>query len=238
MAFDPSDPFDNTRNEEWIIEHVEASGPITASRNVAPEELATWRGKLPDILLDIWNKFGLIQTYGGLIQWCLPEDMSRVVDLVLKGDREFDASRIYPYAYSAFGEIYCWSPEWRRVRINLVGGTVWVNQYFNPKDRYNANLNAISAVEKATPEHHDAWDEDEKPLFDRAVAALGVPDFGECFGFFPALSMGGAARLENLRRVKALEHFTFLAQTQEFMLTGLMVPPQDMLPIGASRPAR
>lgn len=35
---------------------------------------------------------------------------------------------------------------------------------------------------------------------------------GECYGFFPALEIGGVSLVENTRKVKALEHFTFLAQ--------------------------
>ena len=59
------------------------------------------------------------------------------------------------------------------------------------------------------------WYEDtpEAPLmFKRTRKALGELTLGEVYGFVPALEFGGVARLENVRRVSALEHFSFLAQ--------------------------
>ena len=50
-------------------------------------------------------------------------------------------------------------------------------------------------------------------------------ELGECYGFFPALAMGGAPKLENLKRVKALVHFAFLAQLQPFTLMDYLARP-------------
>ncbi|WP_259779841.1 DUF1851 domain-containing protein [Aestuariispira ectoiniformans] len=71
----------------------------------------------------------------------------------------------------------------------------------------------------------NAYDEDDKPLFARAKKKLGALEPGECYGFFPALAMGGAPKLENLKRVQALEHFLFLAQLQQFTLVDFLSRP-------------
>lgn len=49
-------------------------------------------------------------------------------------------------------------------------------------------------------------------LFARTLKKLSELSPGEVYGFFPALAMGGSARLDTLRKVKALEHLAFLAQ--------------------------
>ena len=158
--------------------------------------------------------------------------MSRIVRLVFDRDPDFDPDQIHVYAYSAFGSLYAWNKDFSKIEIDLTDGWVWCTKYFFPNKHSNVNLNFISAIEKVTPAHHDLFDEDRVLLFDRAVAKLGRPVFGECFGFFPALSLGGAICLENLKRVRALEHFVFLAQTVEFKLTGVDVMPDQMRCIG------
>ena len=59
------------------------------------------------------------------------------------------------------------------------------------------------------------WREDsgKAPLmFQKVRSALGEVALGECYGFVPALKLGGQAKVENVRRMSALEHFSILAQ--------------------------
>ncbi|WP_229381237.1 DUF1851 domain-containing protein [Shewanella psychropiezotolerans] len=58
-------------------------------------------------------------------------------------------------------------------------------------------------------------DLDENPLFERAMALLGPLEADEMYGFVPALAIGGAPKLENLQKVKVIEHLTFLADLGE-----------------------
>jgi hypothetical protein len=49
-------------------------------------------------------------------------------------------------------------------------------------------------------------------MFKKCIKRLGKLKHGECYGLVLALALGGSADLDSVRRVKALEHFTFLAQ--------------------------
>ncbi|OCG72786.1 hypothetical protein A7J15_09725 [Microbacterium sediminis] len=53
-----------------------------------------------------------------------------------------------------------------------------------------------------------------------AVAALGVPEIDECFGFVLPLSAGGANEVSNLTRRRLVEHLAFLVQ--------MGGPPRDL----------
>ncbi len=64
----------------------------------------------------------------------------------------------------------------------------------------------------------DGYDENSKPLFPSALKTLGRLEFGECYGFVPARALGGEAKLENLQRMRALEHFSILASLGRFHL--------------------
>lgn len=94
-----------------------------------------------------------------------------------------------------------------------------------PEDKMNENASVLAHVFVPEPEFFDAFDENEKRLFSRAVKKLGRPGPGEAFGFAPAIALGGSAVLPNLRIVPALEHFLILAQLQQFSLYSYLANP-------------
>ena len=59
-------------------------------------------------------------------------------------------------------------------------------------------------------------------MYERCQAMHGHLEAGECYGFFPALAVVGIGspfrRVENIQRVKAMEHFAILAQMGDFHL--------------------
>ncbi|MER0240400.1 T6SS immunity protein Tdi1 domain-containing protein [Fulvimarina sp. MAC8] len=62
-----------------------------------------------------------------------------------------------------------------------------------------------------------------EPMFSPCVERYGAPTMDECYGFFPALAIAGldspTRSVDHIKRVKALEHYTFLAQLDTFYLT-------------------
>lgn len=67
-------------------------------------------------------------------------------------------------------------------------------------------------------EAHDLLDLEGKLLFSRVVKKYGSLEIGECYGFMPALALGGLQDMEFVRRLKAPEHFAIIAQTVDFNL--------------------
>ncbi|WP_019331294.1 DUF1851 domain-containing protein, partial [Pseudomonas syringae] len=49
-------------------------------------------------------------------------------------------------------------------------------------------------------------------LFPPALETLGLLKADEMYGFVPALALGGPMELKNLKKVKTIEHLTFLSQ--------------------------
>lgn len=62
------------------------------------------------------------------------------------------------------------------------------------------------------PDALDIEDEKEKKIFKRAVKKLGALRADEMYGFEPALVIGGAPKLDNLVKVKVIEHLILLQQ--------------------------
>lgn len=46
----------------------------------------------------------------------------------------------------------------------------------------------------------------------QAKEKMGVPAFDECFGYEPILVAGGSEKVENLRKVKLIEHISLITQ--------------------------
>ena len=80
--------------------------------------------------------------------------------------------------------------------------------------------------------------QEDRDFFAAAAAKHGKLEPGEAYGFFPALQLGGAYRIENLRRVRAAEHFAILAQLEPFKLTRLTPPDPPAHPYGRLEPVR
>jgi hypothetical protein len=119
------------------------------------------------------------------------------------------------------------------VRIDLPTGMVFsralaptVFKNLAPAPRSTMDPNRIAAgLLPVDKDEADYLDVSGEPMYDRCCELYGAPDSGECFGFFPALAIGGisgpARRVENIKRVKALEHYALLAQLDTFYLTKL-----------------
>jgi hypothetical protein len=46
----------------------------------------------------------------------------------------------------------------------------------------------------------------------KAKEKMGIPGFDECFGYEPILAAGGSEKVENLRKVKLIEHISLITQ--------------------------
>ena len=48
--------------------------------------------------------------------------------------------------------------------------------------------------------------------YPEAVTRYGVPQFNECFAYVPILGLGGPEKVENLSKVKLIEHIYLISQ--------------------------
>ena len=55
-------------------------------------------------------------------------------------------------------------------------------------------------------------------MFERVFKTYSRLSFGECYGFVPAVALGGTPDLKHLKRLEAISHFAILAQAQKFTL--------------------
>ncbi len=214
--------------EEELKDLMDDNGAYTKRRIVPEELIAEFQGKLPDFILELWKQHGFGSWSNGLYQVCNPHDFDGLLSQVFHADKDFSHKDCHVFAYSAFGGLHVWSERHWVVEIDLLRNTLSCRGLLDPNKKRNPDM--ITVITLAIDDDDavaamNAYDIDNKPLFGRARKRLGDLEPGECYGFFPALAMGGAPKLENLKRTKALEHFTFLAQLQQFTLMDYLSRP-------------
>jgi len=221
------------RMQEGLEYLAKKVGKITPQPDAPAIDFETGRRVFPPVIPEIWQDHGLASFYGGRLLLCNPLDMAPVVQTLFAGDPDFDPAAIHVYAYSAFGVLLAWDQIHWRVEINLVDGRVSCPGLIYPDKKQNQTTAVVIPLTSFENQDLDWEDDDLKWLFTRARKTLGQLTYGDCYGFEPALAFGGEERLENLRRLRAVEHFTLLAQLQEFRLRdNLSRPIRDLRLIG------
>jgi hypothetical protein len=136
-------------------------------------------------------------------------------------------------AYTALGDLKVWHRRQRPMNVFLLQSEV-----FNPPpNSWHDRKTGQPFSEDFSGSNHVstgrwAFGPEQFEFFAAAVARHGALEPGEVYGFFPALQLGGAYKVETLKRVRAAEHFQILAQLDRFKLMRLTPPDPPAYPYG------
>lgn len=191
-------------------------GPAIKSELPSEAVLRSFEDKLPARLLEYWLEYGFCGWGEGIFWTVNPANYSEILDLWLADTPFVGKDNYYVIGRSAFGRLFVWG--------ETSGQSIKINPSYGMLLPADAAENLVKrGPEKtvdlffATNSKDDMEEEDMdgKPLFERAMAKLGPLDADEMYAFVPALVLGGAPKLENLQKVKVLEHLAFLAELGE-----------------------
>lgn len=181
-------------------------------------EIDALENAVPVAIRDLLIRRGRSVFRGGRIQLCHPQDLAMVMELVLRHDPDLAPEDTLPYAYSAFGTIYFVHAQHGPGQIDLLSGSVLCRRLTEDRFSQGDVGGSATSVFRLPDERLDLIGHDGHPMFDAAVLKHGPLGVGHCFGFFPALGMGGIAQLDSLQVIDAAVHFSILAQLVEFQL--------------------
>ncbi|MCG2639106.1 MULTISPECIES: GAD-like domain-containing protein [Bradyrhizobium] len=206
--------------------------PEHASR-ISPEEAARYADRVPQALIRFWREHGRGAYFDGLYWLCDPAPFDAVLDLIFRNDDEFNPSDMTVIAYTAFGYLKVWHRRRRQMSVSLLLSSVfnppassWHDRVTGQPFSEDYSVSAFASTRKSES------DRDDLELLAAAAARCGALEPGEVYGLFPALQLGGAYAVENLKRVRAAEHFQILAQIDRFKLTRLTPPDPPGYPYG------
>ncbi|ACA86618.1 GAD-like domain-containing protein [Shewanella woodyi] len=191
-------------------------GPAVKSKQPTAEELEFFEDKLPNRLLEYWQEYGFCGWGEGLIWVVNPADYADILMTWLSDTPFENADNYYVIARSAFGELIVWGEKTgQSIDINVNFGMIFPTDNTEKLKKRGEERSIELFFASMSKDSLDKKDLDENPLFERAMAKLGPLEADEMYGFVPALAIGGAPKLENLQKVKVLEHLTFLADLGE-----------------------
>jgi len=192
--------------DEAVSIFIDKMGSPTEYTPVPSAIIEHYKKILPERLLNYWQDHGWSAHAEGIFWMVNPAEYDGVVRSWL-GDTEFEKKDNYHViARTAFGGLYLWGEK--------TGHALKIESLLS---RYCAqdlgttevNLDRESQIFFLAPSVEGS---DFFSLFRRARRKLGLLKSDEMYGFVPALMLGGSEELENLEKVKIIEHLIFLSQ--------------------------
>jgi hypothetical protein len=191
----------------------------------------------PPSLAEFITTHGFLRFHDGLFSLCNPDEFRPILSLVFGDDKDFHDDECHVVGYSAFGVLECWSEKLANFTISLPEAAIFSRALTIANWAPIASRDHLASGAIPDKAQADFLDSPGEPMFDRCVKKLGSLNEGECYGFVPALAFGGiygpTRTVDHIKRLSALEHFTILAQLEQFKLVAVTVDALRVVrPIG------
>lgn len=175
--------------------------------DVSIETINKYKGKLPDEMLNIWNIMGYGIYENGFIQLVNPDDYDFVFKYI---DKLLEPSIVF--AITAMGDLLIWegNKNWtiapnegnrvkqidvRKCKSRVIGEIDFVFDILLGDDYGISGKNFF----------------DSKPYLD-IKDKLPTLEYGQCYGYVPALALGGKVSNKNLQVVDAKTYINIIGQ--------------------------
>ncbi len=179
-------------------EFIKTYGKPEVSILPSEEELSNFKSKLPSDLLEFWQKYGWSSFQGGLLRIIDPSQLQKIVS-----EDFLNHNKAIPIISTGFGSVFVWYKNYVYLldvlygRLMKLGDEVeLVFDFSFCKESYRKKV---------------LWSD----MFKKAVKKFGSLKMDECFGFVPALQIGGSEKFENIKKVKLPEYLGILANLTE-----------------------
>lgn len=156
---------------------------------VGQDVIEKYQGKIPVELLEIWQQYGFGAILNGYLKIINPDIFQDVIN-----ESYFRKDVAIPIFATGMGDIITWEE----------------NRYLRMINYRKGKFQGISAgfdfffqdfEEEFFCEKYLDWSP-----YPKAVEEYGMPTFDECYGYVPLLGLGGSEKVENMKKVKLIEH--------------------------------
>ncbi|MDQ0206979.1 T6SS immunity protein Tdi1 domain-containing protein [Alkalicoccobacillus murimartini] len=161
-----------------------------------------YEGFIPSELLKFWDEHGLGLVLGGYLRIINPDDYLKVIRETFLRSED-----VIPIFSTAMGDLLCWQKD-----------------PIDNSDGFIMQLNYRKGISKIIAFEFDLFVKflTEEPSFRvkkmdwqpyiEAAKRNGPPEYDECFGYVPLLGLGGDEKVENLKKVKIVEHIYLIKE--------------------------
>lgn len=181
---------------------------MECERQVADDAfLAKYANTAPKELITLWKEVGLGIFSNGLFRIVSPDDYQDFVDTYIE-DKEKYFEYLLPFMTTAFGDIFVWVKDILQNREYVIFINVRSGDWDIVTSRMDLLFSLYIASEGCLKRNFELKVYD----FHKLVERLGLPAKDECYGYVPALALGGSKSLDNIQVVKMLPYIDMIAQ--------------------------
>jgi len=202
-------------NFEQLLEEFHEDAGEGSNRIDVPESvIEKWDSVLPNSLLNFWRIDGWASYFDGLLSFVNPDDYHDVLEEWIKDTPLAVADQFHAFAINAFGCLYlCGEKSGLTATINCsfhsIAAMASDLQQVKSEPALSESFEAFLFHEK---EDLDLLNNQGKGIHDLAVAKCGPLKPGEIYGFEPAIVSGGQVDINNLVKVKTIQHLIILRE--------------------------
>ncbi|EMY5504299.1 T6SS immunity protein Tdi1 domain-containing protein [Bacillus wiedmannii] len=161
--------------------------------NKVPSELIEkYKNITPKEIIDLWQDYGFGTFMAGYFKSVNPEEY---IDILQESSQRYTDSLVL-FATS-MGDLVIWADGY----VRLLNFRYGVLKTLMPNFLYFFK----SLDSEKFREEYLKW----KP-YPKAVETYGEVSYDECFGYTPLLGLGGAEKVENLKKIKLKEHIRII----------------------------
>ncbi len=224
---------DGQSSEIALTKLTKKRGPLKNSHQVPVSIINEYEGRLPNILLDYWQYYGIGEFGDGRARFVVTKFYANVVEWLFRGDPDFSGD-CHVIVLGAFGDMMIWSERYQLIFVTLPLAIVDAHFRSNPLpadqvDRFV--LNYVLNVDQAV---FDTLDDTGKPMFERSLTLLGPLQPSEIYGTVPALTFEEPLDVDMLAKVDAQEWLIEKMAGTKFSLADLEAGRLDIRQIGSS----
>ncbi len=218
--------------DENFAEFLKKFVPMPNAASFPENSLRKYSGLVPNQLLDYWSRTGLCGFNSGSLWFTDPDEYAELMEVLLDGKTSFRPEECIVFARSAFGHLHVWCERVGTFYISVpelklnIGSPSPLMLAGKRELKVSAHLLALQRFEDPSL---DIVDDNAKFLLKRTQKKLGPVAVDECYGFFPALPLGGSRRLDHLQKVKQNEHLMMVAQMDSLRVFDVsQFPPRQI----------
>ena len=163
-------------------------------KKVPSEMIIKYTKLVPNEIIDLWSNYGFGTFMQGYFKSVNPEEFKEI--LVESSRRYKDSVVLFA---TGMGDLVIWSDGYVRLlnyRYGVVKTIMFTFEFFFQ------NINDLEFKDEDL-----SW----QP-YPEALKQYGELDYDECFGYTPLLGLGGAEKVENLKKVKLKEHILIITE--------------------------
>lgn len=163
-------------------------------KKVPSEMIVKYTKLVPNEIIDLWSNYGFGTFMQGYFKSVNPEEFKEI--LGESSQRYKDSVVLFA---TGMGDLVIWSDGYVRLlnyRYGVVKTIMFTFEFFFQ------NINDLEFKDEDL-----SW----QP-YPEALKQYGELDYDDCFSYTPLLGLGGAEKVENLKKVKLKEHILIITE--------------------------